>query len=64
VARQPIPVSIKTSQSFINYKGGIFSGPCDPVTGQEILHVVTIVGFGSTPEGDDYWLIKNSEGTN
>jgi len=41
-----------------HYKSGIDNpSSCDP---EELNHAVLIVGFGSTPEGTDYWLIKNS----
>merc|ERR1711962_1023735 len=41
------------------YKGGIFSG----CTTTKTDHAVTVVGYGSEG-GVDYWLIKNSWGSN
>ncbi|KAK2630984.1 hypothetical protein EUGRSUZ_L03603 [Eucalyptus grandis] len=46
VARQP------------QYSGGVFNGPC----GENINHAVAIAGYGKTPDGVDYWLLKNSWG--
>ncbi|XP_059147880.1 uncharacterized protein LOC131935498 [Physella acuta] len=50
-----------TPQSFLNYKGGIyFDRMCTP--GGISHHAVQIVGYG-TVGGMDYWIIKNSWGT-
>jgi len=43
-----------------SYRGGIFSG-CYP--NSRIDHAISVVGYG-TENGVDYWLIKNSWGTN
>ncbi|XP_063697783.1 uncharacterized protein LOC134828727 [Culicoides brevitarsis] len=43
------------------YSGGIYTGPCTI----GINHGVAIVGYGKCPDtGLDYWIIKNSWGTN
>ena len=42
------------------YKGGIFDGPsCET----PIDHAMVVVGYGTTDNGADYWLVKNSWGT-
>ena len=41
------------------YKGGIFAG-CDQEV--RVNHIILVVGYG-TENGIDYWLIKNSWGT-
>lgn len=57
VAMQPVSTSIDASSpGFGGYAGGIFDGPC----GTELNHAVVIVGYGTTADGVDYWLIKNS----
>ncbi|MFQ6641001.1 hypothetical protein Gotur_017053, partial [Gossypium turneri] len=40
------------------YNGGLFIGDC----GSSLTHAVTIVGYGTSEEGLNYWLIKNSWG--
>jgi cathepsin L len=47
------------SREFKDYRAGIFDG-CEP--GEKIDHAVLVVGFG-TEDDVDYWLIKNSWGT-
>ncbi|GMI90007.1 hypothetical protein like AT2G27420 [Hibiscus trionum] len=60
VANQPVSVGIDGSgQDFKFFQGGgVFSGEC----GNDQNHAVTIVGYGTSDEGVDYWVIKNSWG--
>lgn len=59
-AFQPVNVIIDaSSQSFQNYRSGIYDGPC----GTDLNHAVTIVGYGSE-NGVPYWLVRNSYGPN
>lgn len=45
--------------SFQFYKSGFYFEPtCD----KEVNHAVTIVGYGKTDEGQEYWICKNSWG--
>ena len=48
-----------TTREFKDYREGIFEG-CEP--GLEIDHAVTVVGYGTSEDGVDYWLVKNSWG--
>ncbi|GAB2231366.1 hypothetical protein Droror1_Dr00010372 [Drosera rotundifolia] len=60
VAYQPIAINLESkSFGFRFYSGGVFTGPC----GTKTDHVVAAVGYGTTSQGDPYWLIKNSWGT-
>ncbi|XWS30004.1 hypothetical protein CRYUN_Cryun24cG0080700 [Craigia yunnanensis] len=60
VANQPVSVSIVAGGSaFQFYSSGIFTGDC----GTELDHGVAAVGYGTSEDGTDYWLIKNSWGT-
>ncbi|CAH2071757.1 unnamed protein product [Thlaspi arvense] len=60
VSRQPVSVCIAASaDSFIHYAGGLYNAPdC----GIYVIHAVTLVGYGTSPEGIKYWLAKNSWG--
>ncbi|KAL7631768.1 UNVERIFIED_CONTAM: hypothetical protein RMT77_017949 [Armadillidium vulgare] len=57
----PISTAIYASLAFYSYKGGVFEDPnCDSGT---INHAVLIVGYGTTEDGKDYWIVKNSWGS-
>ncbi|KAG4149524.1 hypothetical protein ERO13_D05G339066v2, partial [Gossypium hirsutum] len=59
VTNQPVSVALDGyGQSFQFYKGGVFTGDCS----NDLTHAVTIVGYGTSEEGLNYWLIKNSWG--
>lgn len=60
VANQPVSVSIDAGDgSFQFYSSGVFTGEC----GTQLDHGVTAIGYGVTDDGIDYWLVKNSWGT-
>lgn len=51
------------SLQFKNYKEGILTKEsCDslPDGGQDIDHAISIVGFGETAEGLQFWILANS----
>ncbi|KAJ8665127.1 hypothetical protein QAD02_006789 [Eretmocerus hayati] len=56
----PVSVAIYATENFRYYKSGVFYDPlCDS---EHQNHAVLVVGYGTTENNQDYWLVKNSWG--
>jgi cathepsin L len=58
----PIAVGINATSLQFYQSGVLFDPTCGGADG--IDHAVLVVGYGTSSDGIDYWLIKNSWGTN
>lgn len=57
--RGPIACGIAVPQALDDYTGGIY---CDDTGDMEIVHDISVVGYGVSDEGEKYWLVRNSWG--
>ena len=60
-ARGPISCGLKSTPKFEAYKGGIYS---ESTTSTKFNHEVALVGWGISDQGQEYWIGRNSWGTN
>ena len=61
VVMQPIQVAVDASHSsFQLYKSGIYDEPECSTTGLD--HTMLLVGYGTTDDGQAYWILKNTWG--
>jgi len=57
----PVAVAIDVTDSFANYKSGVWQDPSCKNGEMDLDHCVLVVGYG-TDSGKDYWIVKNSWG--
>ncbi|XP_060191295.1 cathepsin B-like protease 2 [Lycium barbarum] len=56
----PVEVSFTVYQDFAHYKSGVYKH----VTGKRLAgHAVKVIGWGTSEQGQNYWLIANSWNT-
>jgi cathepsin X len=56
----PIGCGIQATDEFDAYKGGIYSQHLNSI---EINHEISVIGYGKTYTGKEYWIGRNSWGT-
>ncbi|KAK9814317.1 hypothetical protein WJX72_003933 [[Myrmecia] bisecta] len=57
----PVAVSLDASQpSFRFYAGGVYDDPSCMWKPRDLDHSVMVDGYGTTENGKDYWLVRNS----
>lgn len=59
VDQQPVGVQIQVDSAFFAYNGGVLDAPLGD---NPVFHDVLVVGYGTTEERVDFWLVKNSWG--
>jgi len=59
-ARGPISCGIDATPGFINYQGGIYS---EVNANPTLNHELSVVGWGVSDNGTEYWIGRNSWGT-
>lgn len=59
----PIAVGVDADITWQLYFGGVMRPLLCSSSLDALDHGVTVVGYGTTPRGTDYWLIKNSWGS-
>ena len=62
----PLTVAVASKNWYPLYTGGVFDGgdACDYDQNIVIDHGLLLVGYGTDDDDGDYWLLKNSWGTN
>jgi len=57
----PIPIDMDASlDTFRFYNGGLYYD--QRCTTNKLTHAITVVGYGTMQDGQDYWLVRNSWG--
>jgi len=61
----PVSVAFQVTTDFLSYSSGVFTSKICTASPQTVNHAVLVVGYGTdATTGLDYWLVKNSWGTN
>jgi len=56
----PVSVAFQVVGDFRAYKSGVYSSTNCKNTTRDVNHAVLAVGYGTTSDGIDYWIVKNS----
>ena len=60
MAHGPVEVGISVYSDFPHYQSGVYE---EPSCTNKTDHCISIWGWGTSDQGVDYWIIKNSWGT-
>jgi len=61
--KNPVSVAFDVVDDFMHYKSGVYSSANCGDTPAMVNHAVLAVGLGTDVDGVDYWIVKNSWGT-
>lgn len=56
----PVTAGMEVFSDFLTYSGGVYVQQSGDVVG---AHAITLLGWGTSPEGVDYWIAENQWGT-
>ena len=59
----PVTIAIDVTQRFQFYKSGVFTDRTCKNGINDIKHAVVAVGYGTTSNGADYYIVRNTWGT-
>ena len=58
--RGPIACGVAVPESLELYTGGVY---CDDTGDLNVVHDISVVGYGVTEDGEKYWTVRNSWGS-
>lgn len=59
----PVSVLFYADTDFHTYSSGVYTNPTCKTDVMDLNHVMLVVGYGTDPKDGDYWIVKNSWGT-
>jgi len=59
----PVSICYEVTGDFQSYTSGVYQSDDCSSDPQSVNHAVLVVGYDTTSDGTDYWIIKNSWGT-
>ncbi|CAJ0950388.1 unnamed protein product, partial [Mesorhabditis belari] len=64
LSKGPVTAAFMVCEDFMYYTSGIYSTDCTETNPNYLGgHAVTIIGYGTSATGVDYWLVRNQWGT-
>jgi cathepsin H len=59
----PVSVCFDVVNDFMNYHSGVYTSTRCRKGDQDVNHAVLVVGYGTTEQKKNYWIVKNSWGS-